>query len=198
MRENKNKSENLVQKFLSGKIDRRTFLIVAASFGGGYALSELIPYIFQSIDKSRILSSGREMVLKEVLRHLFPVTENAPGADEINALIYIQFVLADPNLDHRDQKFIVNGIEWLEEECQSLFTRSFMELSTAEKEEALRKIEKDNWGERWISALLKYIFEALLTDPIYGGNPDKIGWEWLSHIPGDPRPTELNRYGAEA
>ena len=143
MSEEKINKKNIVQKFLSGKMDRRTFIIVAASFGGGYALSELIPFLFQSIDKSRILSSGRERVLKEVLRHLFPVTENAPGSDEINALIYLQFVLADPNLDPRDQKFIVNGISWLEEECRSLFTRSFIDLNFAEKEQALRKIEKE-------------------------------------------------------
>ncbi len=198
MSEKNGKMKNLVQRFMAGKIDRRTFLIVAASFGGGYALSELIPFVFQSIDKSRILSPGREGVLKEVLRHLFPVMENAPGADDINALIYLQFVLADPNLDPRDQKFIVNGIGWLEEECQTLFTRSFTDLRTAEKEQALRKIEKDNWGERWISNLLKYTFEALLTDPIYGGNPNKIGWKWLSHIAGEPRPNMSNRYGSRA
>jgi gluconate 2-dehydrogenase gamma chain len=30
--------------------------------------------------------------------------------------------------------------------------------------------------------------EALLTDPAYGGNPGGIGWRWLQHVPGYPRP----------
>jgi gluconate 2-dehydrogenase gamma chain len=46
-----------------------------------------------------------------------------------------------------------------------------------------------------LSSLLKYIFEALLTDPIYGGNPNSMGWEWLDHTPGQPRPNPANRYG---
>jgi gluconate 2-dehydrogenase gamma chain len=37
--------------------------------------------------------------------------------------------------------------------------------------------------------LLDYIMEALLTDPVYGGNPNSIGWQWLKHQPGFPRPT---------
>ena len=51
-------------------------------------------------------------------------------------------------------------------------------------------------GENWLSTLLLYIFEALLTDPVYGGNPNGIGWKWLGHNPGLPRPTADKRYGA--
>ena len=31
--------------------------------------------------------------------------------------------------------------------------------------------------------------EALLADPVYGGNFDQTGWRWLSHQPGFPRPS---------
>ena len=41
-----------------------------------------------------------------------------------------------------------------------------------------------------------YIFEALLSDPVYGGNPEGIGWRWLGHRPGFPRPNQRNRYRA--
>lgn len=193
----KNKeTHKLVRKFLSGKINRRTFIITVAAFGGGFALSELIPALYRSLAKEKILSAAEAAVLSQVQLHLFPPADHSPGAQDINAFAYLQFVLADPALDPRDQKFIINGVRWLEEECQSLFLRSFTDLNPVEKETILRKIETENWGERWISQLLKYIFEALLTDPIYGGNPDKIGWKWLSHIPGEPRPNVANRYGA--
>ena len=36
--------------------------------------------------------------------------------------------------------------------------------------------------------------EALLTDPAYGGNPDGIGWRWLGHTPGYPRPSAATIY----
>jgi len=42
--------------------------------------------------------------------------------------------------------------------------------------------------------LLTYILEALLTDPVYGGNPNGIGWTWLQHQPGFPTPTEDKKY----
>ena len=193
--EEQNKKESLFRNFISGKIDRRTFIVAAASLGAGYALSEFLPDLFQSIDKSRVLTSGKKRILKEVLRHLFPATQNAPGADDINALIYLQVVLLDPQLDPRDQNFIINGIQWLEEECQKLFALSFPELKTEQKEQLLREIEKEGWGERWLSYLLKYIFESLLTDPLYGGKPDGVGWKWLGHVPGYPRPNQENRYG---
>jgi len=192
-----NNAKGLFRKFLSGKIDRRTFIVALASLGAGFALSEFLPGLFQGIDQTRVLIPGKERTLKEVLRHLFPATHNSPGADEINALIYLQFVLLDPQLDPRDQNFIINGIQWLDEECQKLFTSSFPELNTEQKEQVLREIEKEGWGERWLSYLLKYIFEALLTDPLYGGNSNGVGWAWLEHVPGYPKPGQENKYGAQ-
>lgn len=192
--EEQNKQKKLFQDFLSGKISRRNFLIAAAALAGGYGLSKLLPDLLQIIPDSNPLTADQEKVLKAVQRYLFPSTESSPGADDINAFSYMQFVFIDPELDPRDQKFIINGIGWLEEECQKIFSSSFTELEFAQKEQILRQIEKENWGERWLSNLLKYIFEALLADPIYGGNPNEIGWEWLSHVPGIPRPTQQNRY----
>jgi gluconate 2-dehydrogenase gamma chain len=46
-----------------------------------------------------------------------------------------------------------------------------------------------------LSLLLYYIFEALLSDPVYGGNPGGIGWQWLEHQPGFPRPPADKIYG---
>lgn len=189
-----NQSEDLVRNFRNGKIDRRTFLIIASAFAGGYGLSRIIPEMLQHFPDTNPLSKNQEETLKAVQRHLFPATETAPGADEINALAYLQLVLLDPALDPRDQEFLVNGIGWLEEECQKVFSAAFTGLEYQQKEQILREIEKSNWGERWLSNLLKYIFEALLTDPLYGGNPDNIGWKWLSHTPGIPRPSKANRY----
>ena len=90
---------------------------------------------------------------------------------------------------------LTNGMDWLEEECQTTYNRSFINLSSEEKDKIFRTIEKSNWGYRWLSLNLIYIFEALWSDPIYGGNTDEIGWKWLEHVPGLPRPTADNIYG---
>jgi gluconate 2-dehydrogenase gamma chain len=75
------------------------------------------------------------------------------------------------------------------------FDKSFVNLLLEEKDQVFRIIEKSNWGYRWLSLNLLNIFEALLADPIYGGNPNEIGWRWLEHTPGFPRPTPDNMYG---
>ncbi len=195
VKKEKEKQEKLFGDFLAGKINRRTFLITLSAFAGGYGLSKILPEVLQLLQDSGPLSADQGKILGEVQRHLFPASDTSPGADEINALDYLKLVLLDPAVDPRDRKFIINGVGWLEEECQKMFTTAFTGLEYGQREQVLRAIEKENWGERWLSYLLKYIFEALLTDPLYGGNPDGIGWEWLNHTPGVPRPSQANRYG---
>ena len=64
-----------------------------------------------------------------------------------------------------------------------------MKLNTDEKEKVLRQIEGSRAGSRWLSLMMTYLLEALLSDPVYGGNKDQKGWQWLEHIPGFPTPT---------
>lgn len=134
------------------------------------------------------LTSSEDKIILAVQEHLFPKTKEAPSSQEINAREYLHLVLHDQTLDIRDRQFIKNGIKWLEEETQEKYNRSFINLSFKEKETIFQEISKVRWGEGWLSSLLSYIFEALLSDPIYGGNPSGIGWKWLNHQTGHPRP----------
>ncbi len=69
------------------------------------------------------------------------------------------------------------------------FDRRFENLDFDSKERLLRYLgDRTRWGRNWLSLLLYYIFEALLADPVYGCNPNGIGWKWLEHQPGFPRP----------
>ena len=70
-----------------------------------------------------------------------------------------------------------------------------MALSESKREAALRELEGTSRGENWIATVLMYIFEALLCDPAYGGNPEGVGWRWLQHDPGFPRPSADKIYG---
>ena len=151
----------------------------------------------EALGSDALLNNVQLDFIKTVQQHLFPKEAGSPGAADIHAGDYLQFVLADPNVDSDDRQLIIDGIGWLEEVCQNEFDRTFTSLNDLQKEGALRKIELENWGERWLSLLLLYIFEALLTDPLYGGNPDGIGWKWLDHVQGQPQPKKVNMYGAE-
>ena len=65
---------------------------------------------------------------------------------------------------------------------------SFIELNQAQREAMLRRIETNPVGRYWLSLMIYYLLEALLADPVYGGNIDTVGWQWLQHAPGFPRP----------
>ncbi len=132
--------------------------------------------------------------LTAVQNHLFPTTDDAPGATELHAATYYSWTLMDTEKDPKVIQKMRDGLKWIEEEAQKLYQNSFVSLSHNQKETALRSLEKEGYGESWISLTLTNIFEALLSDPIYGANTNQSGWKWLDHTPGIPRPTAENIY----
>ncbi|MCW9025528.1 MAG: gluconate 2-dehydrogenase subunit 3 family protein [Gammaproteobacteria bacterium] len=124
-----------------------------------------------------------------VLEHLFPSEPHSPGAKEINATPYLQTVLLEHRQEKNTHSFLIKGLTDLGALCQKLFRQEFKQLTSTQRDEVLKQLEQTNDGYNWINMLLDYIMEALLTDPVYGGNPEGIGWQWLQHQPGFPRPT---------
>lgn len=127
--------------------------------------------------------------LSAVMEHLFPASENTPGASDILAIQFLQNMLNTPDADEDEKQFILNGANWLNDMASKHHKQRFVELNAQAKESILRQIEQSNAGERWLSLMLTYLIEALLSDPVYGGNPEGSGWQWLQHQPGFPRPT---------
>lgn len=125
---------------------------------------------------------------------LFPDDGNGPGAMEFNADKYLLWVLNDKRIDPDENQFIIDKLDLFIEQCLQVHGREFYELSDSEQYEFTETISKQTWGNTWISRLLTLIFEALLLDPVYGGNPNRIGWEWLQHDPGFPRPDDRLKY----
>lgn len=142
-----------------------------------------------------LLNEKQFNVLKEVQQHLFPVDDNSPGADQINATDYLAWVLSDPRKDPTDIKYIIDGIGWVDETADEEYGKTFLDLNEAEMEKLIAFIANEGWGSSWLSIVLSYIFEALVADPLYGGNTDESGWKWLSHFPGYPRPKGDLLYG---
>ncbi len=170
-------------------IDRRQFLLrlaggsLAALFGPPLRASDQPP------GEAEIWQ-----VLDVVQRHLLPSEADAPGAAEINALGYLRFVIADPKVDAGERAFILQGVSWLEGIAREMTARSFIDLDDDGRERVLRKVASSRVGENWMSTLILYLMEALLTDPVYGGNINGIGWRWLEHVPGYPRPPKEKTY----
>jgi len=185
----------------SRTMDRRGFF---TRLSGATALAALSPMV-GGADVSKKVRAGEALshqlsdqqwqTLAAVQDHLFPSAPGSPGAHDINATAYVSAVLADPRLDPAEADFIKNGIGWLERIARDAQGGPFLSLSPEKREAALQALHATGRGESWIASILMYIFEALLCDPVYGGNPGGIGWEWLGHDPGFPRPPADKIYG---
>jgi gluconate 2-dehydrogenase gamma chain len=134
--------------------------------------------------------------LAAVLPQLFPTEAGSPGAAEINALGYLQSALARDETEAReDYAFIAAGAAFFRKRVALDHGGAhFEELDEAGREAALQKMAGSTDGANWISMLMYYLLEALLGDPVYGGNVGEAGWKWLDYTPGFPRPPEGKRY----
>ncbi|MDP1904761.1 MAG: gluconate 2-dehydrogenase subunit 3 family protein [Pseudomonadota bacterium] len=132
--------------------------------------------------------------LAAVHAHLFPSETAAPGAAELDTLGYLKAALDVPGFDPAERAAIVQGAEAVETQAKTHTGKSFAELAEAEREAVLRAVEATDAGRTWLTGMLNYLVEALLADPVYGGNPNGIGWRWLDHNPGFPRPPAGKRW----
>ncbi|WP_068546175.1 gluconate 2-dehydrogenase subunit 3 family protein [Thalassotalea crassostreae] len=175
---------------LRSRVSRRQFLKSAAATS---ALSVVSPALYAKVPAAQ-LNTDPYLTLQLVLEHLLPSSASGPGAKEIKAINYLYNVMHQQPTEEDEKQFILNGVGWLNGYTKSNSDKSFVDLDTKQKESALRAISKSRAGENWLSTLLSYIFEAMLSPPSYGGNPEGIGWKWLNHKPGFPLPKEGKRY----
>lgn len=132
--------------------------------------------------------------LDAVQNHLFPVSESGLSAKQLKALNYLQRKFERPLADLEEQQFLFQGVGWLNDLSISDYRRRFVALNLAEKEALLQRIVKSRAGENWLSLIIDNLIEALVTDPVYGGNPGGAGWKSVGQIPGFPRPQAQDRY----
>jgi len=182
------------------RLGRRAFIL-----RGGAALATIaalagLPYALRkelTRETSFVLFSGEQLhAVSAVQEHLFPKGPDSPGAADINAAAYLEWAITAPGIDPDTKNTIVNGVGRLQDASRERFDLPFTSLDFEQSELLLRYLaDKTRWGRAWLSLMLYYIFEALLSDPAYGSNPDEIGWQWLQHQPGFPRPPADKIYG---
>ena len=182
------------------RLDRRTFMLRSGAAVATAAALAGLPYALRK-DLTRetsfvLFSQAQHQVVRAVQIHLFPRGPDSPGAAEINATAYLETAITAPGIDPDTRNTIVNGIGRLQDASRERYDALFDRLEFGQREPLLRYLaDETRWGRAWLSLLLYYIFEALLSDPVYGGNPDGIGWQWLENQPGFPRPPADKIYG---
>lgn len=140
------------------------------------------------------LNTRQWQTIAAVQNHLLPSEQDSPGASDVNALAYLKWVMSAPDTHSETRDFLRNGAAGLESMAQTLTNRQFPQLDEQQSERVLRQYEMDHEGQHWLRQILEYVLEALLTDPVYGGNTDAIGWKWLGHRPGYKRPPADKKY----
>lgn len=143
---------------------------------------------------NEILDGKQMSILKSVLNILFPDDGNGPSIESLNTLNYILWVLRDPGASGKNKDYLVEGIDWADETAFEKSGKNYLDLDQQERERAVKNYIETEYGEEWCSIMMTLILESLVLDPIYGGNPDGIGWKWLEITPGYPQPDEKNRY----
>ncbi|WP_319380558.1 gluconate 2-dehydrogenase subunit 3 family protein [Thiomicrorhabdus sp.] len=140
------------------------------------------------------LNNPAWQTVQAVQNHLFPSMDGFPGAEELHALSYLQSKFQRPLADKDSENFIYQGVGWLNDLAKSDYKQKFTALTFEQKEALLRKVSKSRAGQNWLSMMLNNLLEALLTDPVYGGNPNGKGWKAAGQIPGYPLPAPGKRY----
>jgi gluconate 2-dehydrogenase gamma chain len=184
------------QKFyaqLPQNLQRRSFLFSSAKAATALALAPLFLQL-SACKRGETPSSDLKQhpwsTFAAVHEVLFPADGNGPSAQDIQATHYLQLVVQTKGFDADERRFILEGIDWLDQFQREQKKPPFMTLTVSQRDEVLRAIASSTAGDRWLNVIMSYVLEALLSDPVYGGNPQGIGWQWLQHQPGFPRPTQ--------
>lgn len=138
----------------------------------------------------RILTPPEWVALEAACARIIP-TDGDPGAAEADVVNYIDAQLALPHFKSFRHTFS-DGLQELDRRAGS---GTFAALPTAKQDQILTRMERGvRMGQRRRSSrqffrlLLTFTLEGYLSDPVYGGNKDQVGWRFIGLQVRPPRP----------
>ena len=134
------------------------------------------------------------LTLMRVQEDLFPPNISMPSIHQINVLGFIKAVLQDSKIKVSTKQQLLDGVKWLNQTAQNSYMKNYIELPYQTRENILHEISQREWGDNWLWYVMNFTFEAMFSDPVYGGNMNENGWKWVEHLPGLPRPIRVNIY----
>ncbi len=152
--------------------------------------SFLSSVIFLTCSGELVGATTPMQTISQVYEDLFPSISGVPAVGSINATAYLNKILHHSRVRDENKTFIRDGVKWLNEEAFAKYKKRYLQLSSQQREKILINISETGWGDSWIEMIMTYFLEAMLGDPVYGGNKAQAGWSWLNHKAGFPRPSE--------
>ncbi len=113
-----------------------------------------------------------------------------PTYEQINPNKYILIIFNHSRISDEEKEYLKNGATWLNEEAMEMYKTSYVSLDSEKRQRVLISFSSHNWGSDYIYKILSYMMESMLGDPIYGGNKNGSGWDFVGHIGGQPSPKE--------
>jgi len=147
-----------------------------------------------NLDGKDIFSKEEMETLYIIQNILVPNDGNGPSAADVNAHQYFVWTMQDEKLSTKDKSYFKDKLIAIMELCREKFGKNFIALSPEDQALFITNNIESGWTRSYFSRMITVIFEAMLLDPIYGGNINEIGWDWLNHIPGSPRPSKETKY----
>ena len=145
-------------------------------------------------DPLRFFTPGMFVTLGAVVDRLLPSGgPDSPGARDANVAAYFEALLATDQMPQTVKDRVRNGLANCDRRAQRNFrARSFAQLSPTRRDAVIKTFERTRDGVYWLRNMIEITLECFFGDPVHGGNPAEIGWRWIDHRPGTPRPTEAN------
>lgn len=187
------KTPEIFQDIQKWEINRRSFLRSAIVAGAASQITWFTSCSAQLEAANDYLTAEQSTILKAIVMGIFPDDGNGPSADDLNSFGYILWVLADNYKKQEEKEYIIEGLDWANESAKELYFESFVDLSGKQQTALIKEFTEHSWGKSWMSVMVTLVMESALLDPIYGGNTDEAGWNWLDHKAGQPRPSEGTR-----
>ena len=131
---------------------------------------------------TKVLPAAEAKIVDAIAARILP-SEDGPGAREANAIAFI-----DGQLAAGDLAPLANGVllsaRIVDGEAKRRHSTSFVDLDGARQDAILSDFADAKlavqFPQREAFRLLHMLtLEALLSDPVHGGNPDMVGWKWI-------------------
>ena len=161
---------------------RRAFLRASSATLLAAPLFQLPPFWEAS---HRYLPDSEAATVNAMCERIIPADED-PGAAWAGVVEFIDRKLA--GYHRRYQSLYRSGLKGVSESCVTLFNKEFIDLSNAQQDELLRKLESNQapgavWSQvsasDFFNRVVEHTLEGFYGGPRHGGNRDAVSWRML-------------------
>ena len=161
-----------------------TSYVGTRAFAQTHAPGTAPPIVFEAL---QFFTPGQAAIVNAAAGRIVPGTPDDPGAREAGVVVFI-----DDTLDGYDkdlQPVYYTGLRGMDNYALAKYNKGFTELTETEQDDILQNMQDDtDEAKQYLPApadffdtLLTHVRQGMFSDPIYGGNRDKVGWILLGH-----------------